>query len=178
MSPNNENFPLKLGCNGMNTKIKIFMAMLIGVLVSFVAYVQIFGLSFEGISNDFYLPTVSGANISIYEASCIDLNLSKVSENPDSLIGQKVKVKGELLKKEENPDNTTDILLKVPELSKYPYIIVRYSSEVPYNNGTELEVYGEYSRLSLIEEKYALTPLKSSNGAVPSINGVYIERCD
>ncbi|MBM4241046.1 MAG: hypothetical protein FJ150_05235 [Euryarchaeota archaeon] len=153
----------------MEIKTKILVALVIIASVAFISYIQIFGLSFEGKESDFYLPTVSEDNASAYKAFCTELNIYKVLENPNSLIGQKVKVKGELLKKLENPDNTTDILLKVPELAKYPYVIVRYSDKITYKEGDKLEVYGEYSRLSLIEnEKPAVM--------VPSINAVYIEK--
>jgi hypothetical protein len=118
---------------------------------------------------DIYIPTVSEDNASAYKASCTELNISRVFENQQSLIGTKVKVKGELLKKRENFDNTTLLQLKIPDLYPYPYIIVTYSSKIPYNEGDHLEVYGEYGYPTAIGNE---TPPKT----VPSIKGAYIEK--
>ncbi|MBM4240081.1 MAG: hypothetical protein FJ150_00110 [Euryarchaeota archaeon] len=129
---------------------KVLTALLIIVVAAF-AYTLIFGLSFEfmaseGKESDSYLPVVSEENISAYKASCTELNLSKVSENPASLNGQKVKVKGQIQKKIEPVQfnkTRTYIELKVPGLQNP--IIVSYASTIPFNPGDTIIAYGEYS---------------------------------
>jgi len=118
---------------------------------------------------DIFIPTVSEDNASAYKASCTELNISRVFEDQQSLVGAKVKVKGELLKKRENFDGTALIQLKVPDLYPYPYIVVTYSSKIPYNEGDRLEVYGVYDYPILIGDETPRT-------TVPSIKGAYIEK--
>lgn len=79
-------------------------------------------------------------------------------------------MKGELLQKQENFDNTTFIHLKVPNLYPNPYIVVTYSSKIPYNEGDHLKVYGEYAYPVLIGKN------ETQRTTVPSINGGYIEK--
>ncbi len=155
----------------MEKATKILALILIMVLIGVISYIMMFGLAFEGKKSDFYIPVVSGDNVSTYKSSCIDLNISKVLNDPESLIGQNVKVKGSLLKKVENFDNTTDFLLNVPELSiVYPHgILVKYSDKIPYNEGDILEVYGEYGFLTVMGDS-------STDVAVPTIKGGYIEK--
>jgi|GEM_PF-4708838 len=149
---------------------KILIIILIAVVAGagFVFfYVTTIGFPFH--KAEIFIPTVSEGNASTYKASCTELNISQVFENPKSLIGTKVKVKGELLQKQENFDNTTLIHLKVPDLYPNPYIVVTYSSKIPYNEGNSLEVYGVYGYPFAIGNE---TPPET----VPSIKGAYIEK--
>ena len=128
---------------------KILIILLITVVVGFsLYYVTTIGFPIQ--KSDVFIPTISEENAPIYKASCTELNISQVFENPKSLIGTKVKVKGELIQKQKNFDNTTFIHLKVTDLYPNPYIVVTYSSNVPYNEGDSLEVYGEYAYPVLI----------------------------
>ena len=72
----------------------------------------------------------------------------KYQEIPRSLINKKVKIKGEIKRKEQitqfNKDQT-QLELYVPGLSPTPYIIVTYGTTTPYNVGDIIEVYGEYN---------------------------------
>ena len=111
----------------MHNKTKIFAVLIIITLISFIIYIQSFG--FEGKEIDFYVPAVTGDNISSYKISCSELNLSQVSKDPSSLIGKKVKVTGQIYEKEEIVDfdkTRTSLVLKVPNLSPDPYILVTY----------------------------------------------------
>jgi len=157
---------------------KILAALLIIVVAAF-AYTLIFGLSFEflaseGKESDSYLPVVSGENISAYKASCTELNLSKASENPTSLNGQKIKVKGQIQKKIEHVQfnkKRTYIELKVPELSPDPYILVSYSTTIPFKQGDIITVYGEYFYPAKTE-----TSPELANKFLPGIKAAYIEK--
>ena len=83
----------------MEMSTKILAILLIIVVVGVISFIMVFGLSFEGQKSDFYSPVVAAENVSTYKSSCADLNISKVLAYPDSLIGQKVKIRGSLLKK-------------------------------------------------------------------------------
>jgi len=158
----------------MEKKTKILVALLIIAAVAFISYIQIFGLSFEGKESDFYVPTVTGDNISVYKNSCTEINLSQVSKNPGSLIGQKVKVKGQILKKEEYAQfgkTRTHIVLKVPKLSPDPYILVSYSTTIPFKQGDMITIYGEY----IYPTKDETSP-ELANKFLPSIKAAYIEK--
>jgi len=109
-------------------KLSKVLAVILIIVAAAFAYVLIFGIpfTFEGKESDFYVPAVTGeANISSYKNSCCEINLSELSQDFKALNGQKVKVKGQIQKKEEYVqfDKTrTYIELKVPELSPYHYI--------------------------------------------------------
>lgn len=150
---------------------KILIIILIAVVASVgfgvFYYVTTIGIPIH--KADIYIPTVSEDNASAYKSSCTELNISQVFKNQQSLIGTKVKVKGELLEKQENFNGTTLIHLKVTDLYPYPYIVVTYSSKIPYIEGDLLEVYGVYGYPFAIGNE---TPPET----VPSIKGGYIEK--
>ncbi|MBM4240970.1 MAG: hypothetical protein FJ150_04835 [Euryarchaeota archaeon] len=146
---------------------KVLAVLLITVAAGFIGYIVMFGfVGGEVERSDICLPTVSEDNVSAYKASCSELNVSMIS---DKSLGQRVKVKGEILKIRENFDNTTDIELKVPELSPNPYILVTYSTRIPYKEGDKIEVYGEYGPSTSQEDL-------PKNTVVPLIKAVYIEK--
>lgn len=154
----------------MEKATKILTILLIIVILGVISYIMVFGLAFEGKKSDFYSQVVAAENVSTYKSSCDDLNISKVLADPDSLIGQKVKVRGSLLKKDEHFDNSTDFLLSVPELSVvYDYILVTYPEKVTFNEGDVLEVYGEYGYPTVIGNS-------SKDVAIPTIKGAYLEK--
>ena len=113
--------------------------------------------------SEFYLPTVSGENIPKYKDSCKEVNLNKPLNELDQLSGQKVKVKGELYDVAQNMEGSTNIMVKIPNVSIYPFIMVTYSSKIPYSLGDKLEIYGEYGSIVQYE-----------NDTVPCIEAAYI----
>jgi hypothetical protein len=113
----------------------------------------------------FYLPTISGENISQYKASCTEINLNMPIYDLEQFKGHKVKIKGELIGVMQNMENSTNIQIKPNDLSLYPYIIVSYSTKIPYSLGDELEVYGELDSSANFENK-----------DVPFIKAAYIEK--
>ncbi|MBI5681454.1 MAG: hypothetical protein HZC47_11225 [Methanobacterium sp.] len=150
--------------------------MLLIVVIATSAYVLMFGFpfGFEGKESDFYLPTVKGNNISTYKNSCNELNMSQVSKDPFSLVGQKVKVAGTIQKKEETIQfnkTRTSIVLNVPELSPNPYILVTYSTTMPFKQGNIITVYGEYYYPAKDE-----TMPEIANKELPAIKAAYIEK--
>jgi len=161
---------------------KVLAVILIIVCAAFV-HVLMFGspfvggegiINFKGKESDFYVPVVSGDNISAYKNSCTEINLSQVSKNPGSLIGQKVKVKGQIQEKVEYVDfdkTRTHIVLKVPELSPDPYILVSYSGTVPFTQGDMITVYGEYYYPGQVD-----APPEIANKFLPDIKAAYIEK--
>lgn len=130
----------------MEKREKILIPLLI-IIIGFICYVSIFGLTFEGKESDFYALAVIGDNVSAYKNSCVELNLTKVAGDPEALIGQKVKVTGQLYNKEEYIDfdkTRTNIVLKVPELLSSPYILASYTGTLPFKKGDNITIYGEY----------------------------------
>lgn len=155
------------------SKILIIILLIIVVAGAGFVFFYVTTIGFPIQKSDIFIPTISEDNASAYKASCTELNrdlLYEVHKNHQSLIGTKVKVKGEMLQKQENFDNTTFIHLKVPDLYPNPYIVVTYSSKIPYNEGDHLEVYGEYTYPVLIGKN------ETQRMTVPSINGGYIEK--
>lgn len=151
------------------------VAAVIVAAVGFIGYIQIFGLSFEGKESDFYVPALTGeANILAYKNSCTEINLSELSKDFKALNGQKVKVKGQIQKKEEyiQFDKTrTYIELKVPELSPYYHILVSYSATIPFKEGNMITVYGDYEFPLGTQSSQEL-----ANKYLPGIRAGYIEK--
>jgi hypothetical protein len=112
----------------------------------------------------FYVPTVSGENISVYKSSCTEIDLNKPLTDLESFYGQKVKVKGEVVESFGLiPDDT--IMLKTENLHSYPFIIVSYPIKTMFNGSDEVEVYGEYGAYIELEKN-----------TVPFIKATYIEK--
>lgn len=131
----------------MNKKIKIFVLLVTIAALIFIGYFEVFGLSFEGKESDFYAPIVTGDNILTYKDSCNELNVSQVSKDPYSLIGNKVKITGQIVKKEEYIDfgkTRTSVQLKVLGLTPNNYVLVNYSDTMEFEQGDNITVYGEY----------------------------------
>ena len=77
----------------------------------------------------------------------LNLIFNKVSEEPVAFNGKKVKVTGQIYRREEVIDfnkTRTHIVLSVPELSPDPYILVSYTGTLPFKRGDNITVYGEY----------------------------------
>lgn len=154
-------------------KLSKVLAVLLIILVAAFAYFMS-GLAFEGKEGDIYLPVVTGENISTYKNSCSELNLSQVSKDPFSLVGQKVKVNGQIQKKEEFEqfgNVRTSMVLKVPEISSNPYVLVSYSTTTEFKQGDLITVYGEYYYPAKDE-----TVPELKNKDLPVIRTVYIEK--
>lgn len=128
--------------------VKILIGLLIIAFLGITSYISLFGLTFEGKESDYFVPAVTGNSIPAYKNSCIELNLNKVVEEPKALNGKKVKVTGQIYKKEEYFDfnkTRTHIVLSVPEISSAPYILVSYTGTLPFQKGDNITVYGEYA---------------------------------
>ncbi|MBM4240972.1 MAG: hypothetical protein FJ150_04845 [Euryarchaeota archaeon] len=157
-------------------KLSKVLAVILIIVVAAFAYV-IFGIpfTFEGKESDFYVPAVTGeANISSYKNSCTEINLSELSKDFKALNGQKVKVKGQIQKKEEYMqfDKTrTYIELKVPELSPYHHILVSYSATIPFKEGDMITVYGVYEFPVGTQSSQEL-----ANKDLSAIKAAYIEK--
>lgn len=164
----------------MNRKMLSITLIFIAV-ISFTSYFLIFevtfneyGIGFKGKESDFYVPAVKGENVSKYKNSCNELNLSQISKDPKALIGKKVKVTGQIYNKEEFEDylkTRTNIILKVPELSPYPYILVTYTGTLPFKQGDNITVYGKYYYPAM-----DATVLEIKNKPLPNILAGYIEK--
>jgi len=139
--------------------------------VKFVAFVAIIAIGVIVISlfglmvNSAYIPAVSGENISVYKSTCTEINLNRPEEELESLPWQKVKVKGTLIESADGTSDRTYLSLKVNNLTYYPYVDVTYSGKIPFKEGDELEVYGEYSGIEYTD-----------NVTVPFIRAAYIEK--
>jgi len=75
----------------------------------------------------------------------LDVNL--VQRTPKTFIGEKVQITGQITGKEEVIEESgtrTDIALSVQGLSKKLYLIVSYSNVLPFKEGDNVTVYGEY----------------------------------
>lgn len=149
----------KLYSTKNNWEVK-FVA-IVAILAIGVILISIFGL----LDNTAYIPPVSGENVSAYKSSCSEIDLNIPEEDLEVLSWQKVKVKGELLDSFEGTSDRTYFYLKVANLTYYPYVDVSYSGKIPFKEGDELEVYGEYSGLSVYD-----------NVTVPFIRAAYIEK--
>ena len=154
-------------------KLRILLAVILIIVVALFVYVLIFGLSFEGQESDFYLPAITGDNISTYKNSCSELNLS-TSFDYNALNGKKVKVKGQIYEKMEfvQFDKTrTDITLKVPEISPVPYMVITYTGTIPYNINDTIKVYGEWFYPICTD-----SPPELANIGLAGIKAGYIEK--
>lgn len=154
---------------------KILAVLLIIVSASF-AYVLIFGLSFEGSETDFYVPVVTGDNISSYKNSCSELNVSTLFDY-NALNDQNVKITGQISNKTEyfQFDKTrTSLIIKVPGISDpypAPYILVSYTGTIPYNLNDTITVYGKYLYPACVD-----SPPELANKGLIEIRAGYIEK--
>ena len=160
----------------MDWEVK-FVAMILILVVGtmgIAAYLEIFGFEPPNIDGNlyfpdqssFYLPTVTGENISKYKNACTELDLSTITNNSEPPYNQKFKFKGELIGVFQNTDNVADIQLKTSHLTLYPYVLVSYSNKINYTIGDQLEIYGEYNGMAVYE----------NNEFVPSFKASYIEK--
>lgn len=128
--------------------------------------IGVIAISFIGLlDNMSYVPAVSGEDVSAYKSSCSEIDLNVPENELEALSWQRVKVKGELLDSFDGTSSRTYFYLKVANLTYYPYVDVSYSGKIPFKEGDELEVYGEYSGLSVYD-----------NFTVPFIRAAYIEK--
>jgi hypothetical protein len=89
------------------------------------------------------LPSVvSGADISTYKNSCIELNISKLADDLSYPNGKNVKLTGRIENFTRMEDDWTDFSLNVSGLSTKAF--VSYGKTIPYDIGDNITVYGEY----------------------------------
>ncbi len=122
---------------------------------------------------DAYLKPINGSELKDYSASCIKLENGVIPNGWDTtrLTGKKVKCEGKIISILSNSSNSSDILVQVPELSKYPFIVVTYGSSAPFNAGANVTIYGEYADLASIPD-----PNSGEYKMVPMVQAVYLQK--
>jgi hypothetical protein len=120
-----------------------------------------------------YLKPLNGSKLKDYQASCVQLEDSIIPMGWDtnSLVGKKVKCTGKIVSILSNSSNSSDIIVKVPEITKYPFMVVTYGDSAPFNPGTTINIFGEYSDLASIPD-----PDSGEYKMVPMIQAVYLEK--
>ena len=142
---------------GWEVKFVVIVAFLtVGVI-----FVSLFGL----MEDSMYIPTVYGENISAYKASCTEIDLNKPQDDLAMSSGQKVKIKGKFLVIDDGNSDRSIFFLKTDNLTYYPHTAISYSSNIPFKEGDDLEIYGEYDSF-----------LEYANITVPFIKAAYIEK--
>jgi hypothetical protein len=125
------------------------------------------------VDNNAYLKPVNGSKLKEYQASCVQLKDSIIPMGWDtsSLVGKKVKCTGKIVSILSNSSNSSDIIVQVPEITKYPFMVVTYGDGAPFNPGTTINIFGEYSDLASIPD-----PNSGEYKMVPMIKAVYLEK--
>ena len=133
----------------------------------------VFPIAAPTAANNAYLKPINGSELKDYNALCVQLENSVIPSllNSVSLVGKKVKCKGKIISILSNSSSSSDILVQVPELSNYPFIVVTYGSNAPFNAGTTVTVYGEYGDLASIPD-----PNSGEYKMVPMIQAVYLQK--
>lgn len=159
----------------MNKQMKIFVVIL-SILLALFAYN--FGLPFVtlGQESDFFVPIVTGDNISTYKNSCSEINLTDLSKDYKALNGKNVKITGQLCEKIEYFDfqfgNTrSNNIIKVPGISP-EFMVITYNGTIPYNINDTITVYGEY----YYPVSGFHSPPEIANKNLTSIKAGYIEK--
>lgn len=124
-------------------------------------------------ANDSYLKPINGSELKDYDASCVQLENSVISTGWDtsSLVGKNVKCTGKIVSILSNSSNSSDIIIQVPEITKYPFIVVTYGDSAPFNPGTTINIFGEYGDLASIPD-----PNSGEYKMVPMIQAVYLQK--
>lgn len=135
---------------------------LMAILAIGVIIISIFGL----MDDSGYIPAVSGENIFAYKSSCKEIDLNTPVEELGALMWQKVKVKGKLIEKSDGTSNRSYMNLEVINLTQYPYVDVSYSGKIPFKEGDQLVIYGEFSGFTMID----------NDKMAPFIRAAYIEK--
>jgi len=155
----------------MERRDKIITMGIFMISISFLIYLS---LPYAAVTeSNTFQPVLGGENLTNYESTCVDFNSSQVSDNPSGLIGQKVKLEGQITKINQFQQfgkNRTYIEL-VPKYSADYYIIVSYSELTPFKAGDNITVYGKYE----YPVKTTVTKELADKNLV-RINSVKIER--
>lgn len=151
-------------------KVSLVLAIMILSVIFTITYIY---LPFTTMTeNNTFSPILTGNNLTEYENSCLDLNVSQLATNPASLKGQKVKTKGQISKKQEFTQfnkTRTYIELKVPGSTQDFYILVSFAENTIFTQGDWITVYGKCT--------YPVQTTSSpelSNKNLVQINAVYI----
>lgn len=116
-------------------------------------------------SSYFYLNPVPKYDVASYKASCKQIPLEDMVNNPDSYKGQKVKETGRIDNITSNPDGYTEILLYTPETNRdFTRLFVTYKGSVSFVQGDNIVVYGEI-------DSYTEYNIK-----MPFLKAVYLEK--
>ncbi len=119
-----------------------------------------------------FSPILNGDELSIYQNSCSEMDISQAINNPSTLNGQKIMVKGQITKIEKFQQfdkNRTYIEMIVSNSSPLFYVIVSYADVTSFNVGNNITVYGncEYP------VKTSVTP-ELANKDLIKINAVHM----
>lgn len=120
-----------------------------------------------------YLKPLNGSKLKEYQASCVQLEdgIIPMGWDTSSLVGKKIKCTGKIVSILSNSSNSSDIIVKVPEITKYPFMVVTYGDSAPFNPGTTINIFGEYSDLASMPD-----PNSGEYKMVPMIQAVYLEK--
>ncbi|MDO8870842.1 MAG: hypothetical protein Q7V10_08870 [Methanobacteriaceae archaeon] len=124
-------------------------------------------------ANDSYLKPINGSELKDYDASCVQLENSVIPTGWDtsSLVAKNVKCTGKIVSILSNSSNSSDIIIQVPEITKYPFIVVTYGDSAPFNSGNTINIFGEYGDLASIPD-----PNSGEYKMVPMIQAVYLQK--
>lgn len=139
------------------------------VLALIISIIGISGCT-SNASNSDYLTPISQSEASSYMASCTQPNLAELIKDPNSFIGQKIKVTGTIFQITQNNDGSTYILLDTPQTTSYTdRVYITYGGKTSFVKGDKITAYGidggSYSYKSV--EGYQIT--------LPFIKAVYIK---
>ena len=116
-------------------------------------------------SSYFYLNSIPIGEVASYKASCKNIDLTVMMQNPDSYKGQKIIETGQIYNMTINDDGVTEMLLNTPETtSDLTRLFVTYKGTTPYSIGDNIAAYGE-------EDSFTVYNIK-----MPFLKSVYIEK--
>jgi len=161
----------------MDKKYKIFLIILVVILVitPFVYYftseyykniqMDSSAVRATNYSSYFYLNPISSSEVDSYKASCKDLSVEDMIQNPEKYKGQKAVETGQIVNMTYNPDGYSEFLLWTPDTNRnFTRLFVTYKGQVSYVIGDTITVYGEV-------DTYAEYGLKMS-----FLKAVYIQK--
>lgn len=123
--------------------------------------------------NNIFLHVLNGSELTTYQNSCNEMDISQSFNNPSVLNGQKVKVKGQITKIEKFQQfnkNHTYIEIIISNYTPVFYIIISYAEVTSFNVGDNITVYGRYE----YPVKTSATPALANKDLI-KINAVHID---
>lgn len=116
-------------------------------------------------SSYFYLNPISKNDVNAYKASCKQVSVEALSQNPDAYNKQRITETGQIVNITVNDDGVTEMLLVTPETNRdFTRLFVTYKGKLPYNIGDSITAYGEEDTLIVYQIK------------MPFLKSVYTEK--